>query len=456
MRNVDKYQNLLNILRWGKMLIAIIIYILILVCIGIYDSFKIKEFKDYAVAGKNQSFLRVFLSMMATIIGASATIGVVERVTTIGFASFWWLGVGAIGLFFQSLLLSQKIRELDANTLPDIADKTIGTAGKNILAIVISVSWIGIIAAQFVSIAEIISVALPSVNRDILLIIISIIVIIYTIIGGQVSVIKTDSVQYCFIVIGILATVLYIFLTGKNNTDVISKIEFFNKNFDVNDFISLLFITGGAYFLGPDIISRNLIAKDGRTAKKAAIASAITLLLFSFVITLIGLWAVVNISDEKLNAQNPLIYIMNNHVPYPLEILLCVALLATLVSSVDTCMINAASIIEHDLLKRKKVKEIRLIVGTVGILGLFIALLKDDIIGLLSGAYSIYVPGIVCPLFISIWFYKKKTIRKKLWFTAVIVGGLSGILHSYMGVGSEFLPLIGMGVSCLFSILSVL
>ena len=71
--------------RGKVMLAAIIIYIILLAIVGIYDFFNIKDFKDYAVAGKNQSFSRVFLSLMATMIGASATIGVADRVVEIGF-----------------------------------------------------------------------------------------------------------------------------------------------------------------------------------------------------------------------------------------------------------------------------------------------------------------------------------------------------------------------------------
>ena len=78
-------------------------------------------------------------------------------------------------------------------------------------------------------------------------------------------------------------------------------------------------------------------------------------------------------------------------------------------------MINAASIIEYDLLKRDKVKEIRVIVCALGIISLCIALFSNNIIGLLMSAYSVYVPGIVIPLLFGILCYKKRNINKKLY-----------------------------------------
>ena len=155
------------------MLIAIILYIIILFGIGIFDFFKVKNFEDYAVAGKNQSFHRVFLSLMATMIGASATIGIVDRTVLIGFPAFWWLAVGSMGLILQAVLLSEKIRNLDADTLPDVAEKTVGSMGRILLAIIISISWIGVIAAQFVSIVKIVSVVVPDASKNIILVIIS-------------------------------------------------------------------------------------------------------------------------------------------------------------------------------------------------------------------------------------------------------------------------------------------
>ena len=88
--------------------------------------------------------------------------------------------------------------------------------------------------------------------------------------------------------------------------------------------------------------------------------------VFSIIITMIGIWAKENIVE--LNGTNPLIYIMKNYIPLPIEMLLCIALIATLVSSADTCLINAATIVENDLLCKKSVKEVRAIVLFIGVI----------------------------------------------------------------------------------------
>ncbi len=435
------------------MIYGIIIYILIMLFISFYDIKKIKSFEDYSLAGKNQSFIFVFASLMVTMIGASATIGIGDKVVEIGFPAFWWLFAGTVGMTAQSLFVSEKIRNLDANTLPDIANKTVGKEAKTLLAVIIPVSWIGIVSAQFVALTKIIGVFSNNIGENKILIIVATAVIIYTLVGGQMSVIKTDMLQSWIIAIGIIATFVYLFIHSGYNSEVLGQIELFNSHFKFNDLLYTLLVVGGTYFLGPDIISRNLVSKDSKTAKKAALMSGLSLAGFAFIVTLVALWVVNNCGE--LSGENPLIYIMNNNLPKPLAALLCLALISTIVSSADTCMVNAATIIENDLLKKNKVWHVRIIIFIIGIIALVMSVNNKDVIGLLTGAYSIYAPGIVFPLLIAILCYGKRKINKKLWFTGVLIGGAMGAVSTYFGIGEWGLPLAGMLISLIFGVASI-
>ncbi len=430
------------------MLTLTIAYITLLMGVGIYDLFRAKTFEDFAAAGKNQRFMPVFMSLMATVIGASATLGVADRVSQIGFGGFFWLGAGTLGLIAQALFLSEKIRGFNANTLPEIASVTVGNGAKTLLALIIATAWVGVIAAQLVSIAHIIAMMLPHSDRTAVLCVICAIVILYTLFGGQLSVVRTDILQTVIIISGIVLTFVYILLRGNAEFGEITPLS---DKFGGFDLISLILITGGAYFLGPDIVSRNLISDNGKTAKKAAFAAAAMLLLISLLITLLAMWCVHNI--HTLNGENPLLYIMTDCIPYPLAALLCLALVSALLSSADTCLINASAIIEQDILNRNKISEIRIFVCVLGLASLAIAMFNTDIIGLLMNAYSAYVPAIVCPLFIAIRVHKRRVIYKPLWYGAVIAGGVLGLA----GTISEntILPVAGMGVSFMLSIFSI-
>jgi SSS family solute:Na+ symporter len=155
------------------------------------------------------------------------------------------------------------------------------------------------------------------------------------------------------------------------------------------------------------------------------------------------MWTVKNIPD--LNGANPLLILINHVIPLPVSIVLCVGLLSTLLSSVDTCLVNAASIIEHDIIGKDSVMMTRVFVAVLGMLGLLISLFKTDIIGLLLSAYSIYTPGIVFPLFVSIMTYQKSVPNRILLAAAVIAGSILGFWQ----------PLLAMAVSCGISLFAV-
>lgn len=438
------------------MAIAILIFIILIIGISIYDSITVKNFQDFASAGKSQGFFPVYFSLMASMIGASATMGINEKVISLGFPAFWWLAVGAIGLVTQSIFLSEKIRSLNSNTLPEIAKITIGKEGALLLAIIIPIAWTGIVAAQILSIAKIMHPLIQGINEKSLIIFVGVFVIIYTMLGGQKSILKTDSIQALIIFLGIALTFCYLyFVKGENNIEIFNNIELLNEHLDLKKLIVLLFITGGTYFLGPDIISRNLISKDKLTARKATFFAGFTLILFSTIITLIGMWAVKNIGIQQLAGNNPLVYIMNNIIPKPLAILLCLALIATLLSSADTCLMNAATILEQDLFHRNKIWQLRLIIIFIGTTALIIATSHTDIIDLLMSAYSIYAPGVVFPLTIGILCYGKKKIRKQIIYTALILGSTLGILNTYFSLGGTMLPLFAMILSLILSLIAI-
>ncbi|MCR5107740.1 MAG: sodium:solute symporter family protein [Lachnospiraceae bacterium] len=445
--------------------IALVIYLIVFMIIGVFDLRNIKTFKDYSTAGKNQGITAVVMTLLATVVGASTTIGITDTVYKIGFPGIWWLAFGALGLILQSVFISERVRSIDAYTLPDLAGKIVGDKAEKIIALIIVISWIGVIAGQFVAINNLITFAFGNNNKTVF-IIVSIIVIIYTMAGGQMSVVRTDRLQLIIIISGIAVCSGYLyFVKGGNTAEVIQNIELLNENYGVSDLFTQFFVIGGVYFLGPDIISRNFISKDPYVAKRSALAAGIGLLIFSVMITFTGMWIRYNVPGGMLEGKSALMYAITL-LPGPVSILLVFGLLSAILSSTDTCLINASAIFIKDILKKESVKGMRITVPVIGGLALFLALLgRSDIMSLLTGAYSVYTPGIIFPLMIAILVYKRYEIKKGIWLSAVITGGVFGILSSYFGgfltssgipsVIIRHLTLIGMGLSLVLSVISV-
>ena len=465
----------------------LIIYFLVLGFICIRDLFKVKNFDDYVVAGRKQSSPFVFMSLMATVLGASATVGIAARAESIGFAAFWWLGVGAIGFLFQAAFLSKPVHDLDVRTLPEIAEKTVGKTGRKLVAFIIAISWIGIIAAQFAAVAGFIGLVLGHDAGTQSVLITAIIVIVYTLLGGQLSVVRTDALQFGILTLGFFAVAIYLFggFSGAeiatstasgiaNGTVAIANgtaaqpaglatfgnFNLLNEKFGFADLAMMLFTVGGAYFLGPDVISRNLVAKDSSAARKAVVAGSFAILVFSVVIVLLGMWAATYSPNVAGATVNPLFRLASGVLPLPLAALLSVGLLSALLSSADTCLINSAAIFGSDILNTRRISVVRLLVVAIGIIATFLALQGKDIIGLLTMAYSVYTPGIVAPLAVAIITHKKFSIKKSLWYAGVIIGGLFGLIPAILASTAKiatpaYIPHIGIAVSLVFALTSL-
>lgn len=446
-------------------LFALGLYLLIFILISIFDLKKITSFTDYAVAGRIQGTFAVTMSLLATVVGASTTIGITDTVYGIGFPGIWWLAFGAIGLILQSIFISKKVRETKADTLPDLARITVGKSAEMIIALIIVISWLGVIAGQLVAMNSLISFATGRSDKW-LFVIVSIVVIAYTMIGGQTSVVKTDKLQFIVIVLGIILCCGYLYLVrGDDSSSVANNIQLINENYRPMNLLNQFFVIGGVYFLGPDIISRNFISKDETIAKKSAMIAGICLFIFSIFITLIGMWARYNITPENLGDSKTLMYIANI-LPKFISVPLIFGLLSAILSSTDTCLINASSIFVKDILKKESVKYIRITVVVIGLFATALAVLgRGDIMSLLTGAYSIYTPGIIFPLLIAILCHSKNGVKTGIWIAAVILGGLFGLVGTYFSnvltslnlpeFISSNLTLIGMGVSLILSLLSI-
>ena len=439
------------------------IYLLVFIGISIFDAKKAADFSEYAVAGKKQGFLAVTMTLLATVLGASTTIGITDTVYQIGFPGIWWLVFGAIGLILQSFILSERVRGIDADTLPDLAGRIVGKPAEILLALIIVISWIGVIAGQFVALGSIVGFA-TGINSRALVAAISLIVIVYTMFGGQLSVVKTDKIQFVIILVGLVVSVLFLYLV-KGSVGTASQVELMNESYRPINLFNQFFVIGGVYFLGPDIMSRNFLAKDGKTAKRSSLFAGIVLVTISLVITFIGLWVRANVSAEELGDSKALMYVASI-IPKGISFILVLGLISAIISSTDTCIINASTIFVKDVLRKDSVKAVRVTVLVMGIASVILALAgRGDIMSLLTGAYSIYTPGIIFPLFIAIMVNDKKRIRLSVWMTAVIIGGLFGIMGTYftdlitnMGISAQlvsYLPLIGMFMSLVISAFSI-
>lgn len=404
------------------------------------------KYIDFIAAGQKCGTTAVFLTLMATILGASATLGVAANAEASGFSAAWWLFSGAAGLALQGFVLSARIRESGARTLPELAGLKVGPSARRLVAAVIGISWPAVVAAQLVAFASLWNAVFGTAGTLLPVAVCAAAVVSYTLAGGQRAVVRTDGPQMIILAAGFGGLFLWVF-TGRCGGKPVpwEAVRLFSGDFGPREAALSLLTVGGAYFLGPDIASRSLVARDGRAARRAALAAAPVLLAFGASVALAGMWAGANAPGPG----NPIPRIAAL-LPAPLRLCLAAGLFCAVLSSVDTCLMNASAIVAGDLLGEGSVRATRAAIAAIGIAAAALAVAGGDIIAILLKAYSIYTPGVVCPLAVA---SIAGCADRRLWLAAVAAGGLCGLAGALVP-RLDALPAIGMLVSLLLSLCS--
>jgi len=79
--------------------------------------------KDFYLAGRDISAAKLTFSLLATIIGASSSIGLMGFALSIGIPATLWLVFGSLGLFFLGLIYSKFLLQEQSYTIAEFLGK---------------------------------------------------------------------------------------------------------------------------------------------------------------------------------------------------------------------------------------------------------------------------------------------------------------------------------------------
>lgn len=409
--------------------ITIALYFLFILSIGIYSAFKIKSPSDYYVAGKRAGLLTVSGSLLATILGGSAILGTIELSRDIGWAALWFLFSAAFGLFVL-IPVSRRVSRFGNFTLPELLGKFYNKKAEQISSLVIPVAWLGIIAAQIIAAAKILN-SLGFISYPNAALLSGSVFIVYTLLGGQLSILKTDTLQALLIFAGLAALVLF-----SLNDPMVTKVEklsfkgLFNASFTGFDLLILVLSYSVTFIVGPDIYSRIFCAKNEQTASRSILLVAIILLPASFALTYLGIFSV-QAGEEGIVTYAGVL------LPDWAFGLFIAALLSAVMSSADTTLLTSALIfnelIAGDLNNRRSMINTRWTIIVIGIISVFIALFVTSIIQSLLFALTVFSGAFFVPMLAGLL---KLKVKKENIVYAVIAGGITAlagkIMHDYI------------------------
>ncbi len=425
-------------------LIIIVVYMAVMAAIGFMSLGKVKSSSGFFVLNRSGSTLYITGSLVATIVGASATIGMAGLGFSRGLTGAWWLLVGSIGLIILGIFFAKRVREYGLFTLPELVGKQYGKHIGLAASILIVLAWFGVIAGQIIASGKILSV-LGYGTPQMWMLIFTAVFTCYTLIGGQYAVIRTDVIQAAIIFIGILGSLALLLprlggLSGLVSSLPPAKFSFpLSSNFGIIDLVSYLLLIGLTYVVGPDMYSRLFCAKDARTAKASALWAAFLIIPIAFGVTIIGMGA--SILSPKALPEQAFPTVMTQVLPPFVSGIVLAALISAVMSSADTCLLSASTIFTVDIVKffkpslsEKQVLTIsRWVILVFGLFSLLLALVLKGVINSLMFAYTIFTAGVIIPVIFG--FYRDKLkLTPAGALAAIIGGGLTGFIAKAFAV----------------------
>lgn len=393
------------------------LYFIIVIFIGYSSYKKIKGTKDYFVAGKNAGVREVTGSLLATVLGSSAIIGSVNFSYINGWAGSWFMLCAALGLI-GLLPLVNKLNKYKSYNLPELMGEFYGDEVKNLSSIIIPIAWIGIVAAQIMGSAKIISIFVD-MSYPMAVIISGLVFIAYTFLGGQLSIIKTDFIQFIFIIVGVILCFTYTLKGGGN----IKGMGMINEKFDYLDLFIMILTYSSTFLVGPDIYSRIFCARDEKTAKQAIKLSIIILIPLGFILAGIGVYVSSNYGVDIVKGS-VLMFLADKVLPQPVVILLYFGLLSAVISSADTTLLTASStfaqVFIKDLRDKKAIRLTRMFVLIFGLFSILVALKFTFILPTLLLALAVYSGAFIVPCLAGILGYR---CEKTYAILAILFGG---------------------------------
>lgn len=452
---------------------AFIVYLILVLGIGAWGYTKTETKDDFFVYGKRLSKWLATWSFVANFISAVAAIGVIGEVFHIGYSIMlgvnFGLMLGVSGLYF----VSHRVRALDKMTLADIVAEVTGREWARPITgtILLGNAWVYTIM-QLVG-AGVLVTDITGVPYHYMIWVIGGVFIIYTVMGGLISVAWTDLLQGTMLVALLTITAIYLAIHDGGITAVSTQFAAINPalvqplgNNTVIGIIASIIAFFGTIFTGQNIIIRINATKDMETTKFHIAAAGVILSVFLSILTYLAAEVSIGLHHVgiSVSGQDNVFPVFITHVlPTTLGTIVILGIMSAILSTTDTRLhavgVTATQDI-YDYFRPDASDERHLQVSRwatifFGVVAILIGMNPPgSIFALYSFRAVLLTTGLLIPIYAALYWRGTdgRAIVSAMVTGAVfgvgskIAGSVAGIPPAILGVGISILTLIILGL----------
>ncbi|HEX9637795.1 MAG TPA: hypothetical protein VGB99_09685 [Acidobacteriota bacterium] len=361
---------------------------------------------DFFLAGRGLGTWRAGGSLAATVLSGSTFLAGTTFSYQIGLAGAWYNLAGGLCLILLGLTIAGRVRAAGCYTLPELAGLAYGPAVRwtaSCVVVAAEIAWMALLVRAQTAVLEPFT-TLPALP---LTLAITAVLVAYTVSGGQRGVVASDLFQLALVLAGTAALLLASWdeaLAALRSAPPRLRAAPQAAGFGPLQMISIFALIGLPHWVGSDVYSRLLSARDGATARRAALLAGGLKCLMAIAIAAFGLGAA-QLFPQLDNPDHALPLLVRQVLPGYATVLLLLALLAALMSTASTVLLTGSTVLARDLLgslgPRGAVRRARLAMVALAAAACAIALHFGQILPIVFVGYTVFASGLTLPILAS-------------------------------------------------------
>ena len=462
--------------------VIFIVYFLTMLGVGFYFYKKNRTLEDYYVGGRSLKSWHIGLSVVATDVGGGFSIGLGGLGFVMGVSGSWMLFTGLIGAWLSAVVLIPVIVKLSAKhkffTFPQLFNHFYNGKVAMIAGVISAIGYIGFTSSQLLAGAKLASATFAEIDMTTALIIMGVVAVVYTGIGGLKAVIYTDTIQWLILMCGLVLIGIPVAYFAIGGMDVIKATigkEFLSMtNVTWQQLVNWGVTIIPIWFVGMTLYQRIYASKNKKQAQRAwFIAGLFEWPLMALMGTVLGMFARVAFENGMftgagyppgagIDSETALPVLLNTVLPAGLMGLMLAAYFSAILSTADSCLMAASGNVQTDILDRiikpakgmkARLRVSQIITLAIGALALVLAHSMTNVLELMLYSYAFMVSGLFIPILAALYTRRPNATAA---LPAMIAGGTTTILLILLKVPLPFglnENIFGITVSAVFYIL---
>jgi solute:Na+ symporter, SSS family len=424
----------------------VVLYLLGTLGLGVWAGTRINNTTDFAVAGRSLPLIMVVTTTFATWFGAETVMGIPAKFVQGGLNAIVEDPFGAgtclilVGMFFAA-----RLYKLNLLTIGDFYRQRFGKGIEVFCSVAIIVSYLGWVAAQITALGLVFSVLTNGAMSETAgMIVGTLAVLIYVVIGGFLAVAWTDFIQMIVLVVGLSVIAFFSADLAGGAGKVVDMVA----SKDLGNFLPPAQFTDIAFFVGSavtmmlgsipqqDVFQRVMSAKNAPTARTGAIIGGASYILFAAVPMFIVSCAIIVLGDHGLEMakndyQRLLPTFVLSKMPLVMQILFFGALLSAIKSTSSATLLAPSTSFVENILKNLRpgmgdkqqlfAMRATIVVFAGSVLLYAVAMKGTSIYELVSSAYQVTLVGAFVPLLMGLY-WKRATTQGAILSLAFGIG----------------------------------